>query len=178
ANLLVLDEPTNDLDVETLELLEDILLSFDGTVILVSHDRDFMDHVVTQLLILRGDGTVEEQAGGYSDWEARGGRLTDPAGRGQQMPASKPEPAPTAVSPTTPAAPARRKLSYKEQRELEALPGKIEELEQQQAAYQAQAADPAFYQQGRDTMDKVLAELAAVEEALEAAIERWTELEG
>tara|TARA_R110002110_G_scaffold184698_2_gene391505 strand:- start:28564 stop:30459 length:1896 start_codon:yes stop_codon:yes gene_type:complete len=178
ANLLVLDEPTNDLDVETLELLEDILLSFDGTVILVSHDRDFMDHVVTQLLILRGDGTVEEQAGGYSDWEARGGRLTDPASRGQQMPASKPEPAPTAASATAPAAPARRKLSYKEQRELEALPGKIEELEQQQAAYQAQAADPAFYQQGRDSMDRVLAELAAVEEALEAAIERWTELEG
>ncbi|MDO8860525.1 ATP-binding cassette domain-containing protein [Haliea sp. E1-2-M8] len=178
ANLLVLDEPTNDLDVETLELLEDILLSFDGTVILVSHDRDFMDHVVTQLLILRGDGTVEEQAGGYSDWEARGGRLTDPASRGQQMPASNPEPAAATATAVASAAPPRRKLSYKEQRELEALPGKIEALEQQQAALQAQASDPAFYQQDRASMDKVLADLAAVEDALEAAIERWTELEG
>ncbi len=177
ANLLVLDEPTNDLDVETLELLEDILLSFDGTVILVSHDRDFMDHVVTQLLILRGDGTVEEQAGGFSDWEARGGRLSDPASRGQQMPASNTEPPPAPVAAEPAATPGRRKLSYKEQRELEALPGKIEALEQQQAAFQAQTADPAFYQQNREKVDEVLAELAAVEAALETAIERWTELE-
>ncbi len=177
ANLLVLDEPTNDLDVETLELLEDILLSFDGTVILVSHDRDFMDHVVTQLLILRGDGTVEEQAGGFTDWEARGGRLSEPATRGQQMPASKTAAAPPPTPAASAAAPARRKLSYKEQRELETLPGRIEALEQRQAACQAQTADPAFYQQSRDNVDKVLADLAAVEAELEAAIERWAELE-
>ncbi len=174
ANLLVLDEPTNDLDIETLELLEDILLSFDGTVILVSHDRDFMDHVVTQLLILRGDGTVEEQAGGYSDWEARGGQLVEPETRGQQMPASKPEPATAAPAASTPS---RRKLSYKEQRELDALPARIEELEQQQAALEARTADPAFYQQSRDVVDAVLAELSGVQDALDAAIERWAELE-
>ncbi|MAA86982.1 MAG: ABC transporter ATP-binding protein [Haliea sp.] len=175
ANLLVLDEPTNDLDIETLELLEDILLSFDGTVILVSHDRDFMDHVVTQLLILRGDGTVEEQAGGYSDWEARGGRLVEPETRGQQMPASKPEtPAPVAASP---ASTARRKLSYKEQRELDALPARIEELEQKQAALEARTADPAFYQQSRESVDAVLAELSELQAALDTAIERWAELE-
>ncbi|MBM67866.1 MAG: ABC transporter ATP-binding protein [Haliea sp.] len=174
ANLLVLDEPTNDLDIETLELLEDILLSFDGTVILVSHDRDFMDHVVTQLLILRGDGTVEEQAGGYSDWEARGGQLVEPETRGQQMPASKPEPATSAPAASTPA---RRKLSYKEQRELDALPARIEALEQQQAALEARTADPAFYQQSRDAVDAVLAELSGVQDALDAAIERWAELE-
>lgn len=175
ANLLVLDEPTNDLDIETLELLEDILLSFDGTVILVSHDRDFMDHVVTQLLILRGDGTVEEQAGGYSDWETRGGRLVEPETKGQQMPASKPEtPAPVAASP---ASTARRKLSYKEQRELDALPARIEELEQKQAALEARTADPAFYQQSREAVDAVLAELSELQAALDTAIERWAELE-
>lgn len=177
ANLLVLDEPTNDLDIETLELLEDILLSFDGTVILVSHDRDFMDHVVTQLLIVRGDGSVEEQAGGYSDWEARGGRLAAPETRGQQMPASKPEPAATAPAPAAAATPSRRKLSYKEQRELEALPAKIDALEQQQSALEARTTDATFYQQSREAMDAVLAELSDVQESLDAAIERWAELE-
>ncbi|MDP4789879.1 MAG: ATP-binding cassette domain-containing protein [Haliea sp.] len=177
ANLLVLDEPTNDLDIETLELLEDILLSFDGTVILVSHDRDFMDHVVTQLLIVRGDGSVEEQAGGYSDWEARGGRLAVPETRGQQMPASKPEPAATAPAPAAAATPSRRKLSYKEQRELEALPAKIDALEQQQSALEARTTDATFYQQSREAVDAVLAELSDVQESLDAAIERWAELE-
>ncbi|MDP4918892.1 MAG: ATP-binding cassette domain-containing protein, partial [Haliea sp.] len=177
ANLLVLDEPTNDLDIETLELLEDILLSFDGTVILVSHDRDFMDHVVTQLLIVRGDGSVEEQAGGYSDWEARGGRLAAPETRGQQMPASKPEPAATAPAPAAAATPSRRKLSYKEQRELEALPAKIDALEQQQSALEARTIDATFYQQSREAVDAVLAELSDVQESLDAAIERWAELE-
>jgi ABC transport system ATP-binding/permease protein len=177
ANLLVLDEPTNDLDIETLELLEDILLSFDGTVILVSHDRDFMDHVVTQLLIVRGDGSVEEQAGGYSDWEARGGRLAAPETRGQQMPASKPEPAATAPAPAAAATPSRRKLSYKEQRELEALPAKIDALEQQQSALEARTTDATFYQQSREAVDAVLAELSDVQESLDAAIERWAELE-
>jgi ATP-binding cassette subfamily F protein uup len=133
-----------------------------------------MDHVVTQLLILRGDGTVEEQAGGYSDWEARGGQLVEPETRGQQMPASKPEPATSAPAASTPA---RRKLSYKEQRELDALPARIEALEQQQAALEARTADPAFYQQSRDAVDAVLAELSGVQDALDAAIERWAELE-
>jgi ATP-binding cassette subfamily F protein uup len=171
ANLLVLDEPTNDLDIETLELLEDILLSFDGTVILVSHDRDFMDHVVTQTLIMRGDGTVEDQAGGYTDWEARGGRLTDPGSRGQQMPATA-----TITKPAA-AATAPRKRSYKEQRELDTLPGRIETLELAQSELEAIAADPTFYQQDREITDKVLADLLTVQAELEAAIERWAELE-
>ncbi|QIB64795.1 ATP-binding cassette domain-containing protein [Kineobactrum salinum] len=174
ANLLVLDEPTNDLDIETLELLEDILLSFDGTVILVSHDRDFMDHVVTQLLILRGDGSVEEQAGGYSDWLARGGRLQEPGGRGNQMPATASSAPKTGAAPPVPA---RRKLSYKEQRELESLPATIETLEAKHVALEARTADPAFYRQQRDAIDPVLAELAAVQAELDRAIERWAELE-
>jgi ATP-binding cassette subfamily F protein uup len=193
ANLLVLDEPTNDLDVETLELLEDILLNFQGTLILVSHDRDFMDHVVTQLLVLRGDGSVDEQAGGYSDWEARGGRLAAPRPPGERGTASaaaeadsyapqSAAPATTApaekaaVAPTPPT-PVKRKLSYKEQRELDALPGRIEALEEQQVALETRTADPAFYQQDRETVEAVLAELEGVQAELEAAIERWAELE-
>ncbi len=182
ANLLVLDEPTNDLDIETLELLEEILLDFDGTVLLVSHDRDFMDSVVTSLLIMEGNGLVDEQAGGYSDWEARGGRLRDLADQ-------RPTPAPTAATTAAkepvaasakPAAPAKpkRKLSYKDQRELDALPARIEELEQKQAELEATMATPNFYQQDHAKVEQTLATLNETTEALEAALERWMELEG
>ncbi len=173
ANLLVLDEPTNDLDIETLELLEEILLDFDGTVILVSHDRDFMDSVVTSLLVLPGDGSVEEQAGGYSDWEARGGRLQDPTA--QPSPAAPAQPT-QAPAPATPAA-KPRKLSYKEQRELAALPAKIDALEQRQAALAETVAAPEFYRGDKASIEATLAELNEVQEDLELAIERWAELE-
>ncbi|MBN7795699.1 ATP-binding cassette domain-containing protein [Parahaliea mediterranea] len=175
ANLLVLDEPTNDLDIETLELLEEILLDFDGTVILVSHDRDFMDSVVTSLLVLEGDGVVSEQAGGYSDWEARGGRLRDPGAK-QAAPASAKSTAATPAPKS--AAPRPRKLSYKDQRELQALPGKIEELETRQASLEAAMADPGFYQGDHGEIERTLAELTAVQQELEQALDRWVELEG
>ncbi|EED35664.1 ABC transporter, ATP-binding protein [Luminiphilus syltensis NOR5-1B] len=176
ANLLVLDEPTNDLDIETLELLEEILMAFKGTVLLVSHDRDFMDSVVTSLLVMNGDGRVEEQAGGFSDWEARGGRLVDaltpsdePVARVQVKPSSSP--AKLAASPKA------RKLSYKEQRELDALPDKIEQLEAQQADLESKTSDPAFYQQPQDAVKATLAELNSVNELLDETLERWTELD-
>ncbi len=178
ANLLVLDEPTNDLDIETLELLEEILLAFEGTVLLVSHDREFMDNVVTSLLVLEGDGVVTEHAGGYSDWRARGGVLFEP-GR-EEAPAHETEnPATTSgdghESPATASRP--RKLSYKERRELEALPGRIEALETQQAELERRVSDPAFYQQDPDDVSRVLAELTAVQSDLETAYERWSALE-
>ncbi|MDX1736267.1 MAG: ATP-binding cassette domain-containing protein, partial [Halioglobus sp.] len=127
ANLLVLDEPTNDLDIETLELLEEILLDFDGTVILVSHDREFMDNVVTSLLVLEGNGMVSEHAGGYSDWEARGYSLGDARG-GAALRKPSPAAAAQADRPRK-----RSKLSFKDQRELDALPRRIEDLEAAQA---------------------------------------------
>ncbi|KZX56780.1 ABC transporter ATP-binding protein [Halioglobus sp. HI00S01] len=173
ANLLVLDEPTNDLDIETLELLEEILLSFEGTVLLVSHDREFMDNVVTSLFVLEGDGVVNEQAGGYSDWEARGGKLLElgQAKEKSAAPAAKP-----AAEPEKPAA-AKRKLSYKEQRELDALPALIDELETRQATLEAQTSAADFYQQDHVEVQKVLDAMTEVQERLDQAMERWAELE-
>ncbi len=173
ANLLVLDEPTNDLDIETLELLEEILLDFDGTVLLVSHDRAFMDNVVTSLLVLEGDGRVTEEAGGYSDWEARGGVLRSPAAAPAE-PASGGDPAPA------PAAPRRErpaKLSYKAQRELEQLPARIEALEQRQAELESAAASPDFYRGDHQQVANHLERLAEVQAELDRAYERWSELE-
>jgi len=175
ANLLVLDEPTNDLDIETLELLEEILLSFDGTVLLVSHDRDFMDNVVTSLLVLEGDGVVSEQAGGYSDWEARGGRLWDKLEL-PPAPASDPKQAPTAPAGNPTAK--KSKLSYKDQRELDSLPGLIEKLELRQRELEENMSHPDFYQGDHAAVQQVLSELGGVQEKLESAFERWSALEG
>ncbi len=175
ANLLVLDEPTNDLDIETLELLEEILLNFDGTVILVSHDREFMDNVVTSLLVLPGDGSVDEQAGGYSDWEARGGRLGEAIQPAKEKAPEKPAPSKTPAEPRP--ASKSKKLSYKDQRELEALPARIEELEQRQGELEALIASPDFYQGDHTEVERVTNELAETQAALEHAFERWAELE-
>ena len=177
ANLLVLDEPTNDLDIETLELLEEILLSFEGTVLLVSHDRQFMDNVVTSLLVVEGDGVVSEHAGGYSDWLARGGELVDStlAPPGAAKPAPADSPAPTAT--TTPA-PKTTKLSYKDQRELAAMPALIESLEERQKTLEAAMSQPDFYQRDHNEVQEVIAQLAAVQEEMEKAFERWSELDG
>jgi ATP-binding cassette subfamily F protein uup len=177
ANLLVLDEPTNDLDIETLELLEEILLNFDGTVILVSHDREFMDNVVTGLLVLEGNGVVSEQAGGYSDWEARGGRLVELAGP-EEAPEQAAEPAtPQPAPPAKPGPEKKRKLSYKEQRELDQLPERMEQLEERQAELENEVAQPGFYEREHTRVEEVLAELTRVQEELEEAFERWAELE-
>jgi ATP-binding cassette subfamily F protein uup len=178
VNLLILDEPTNDLDIETLELLEELLMEFKGTVLLVSHDRAFMDNVVTSLLVLSGDGSVEEHAGGFSDWEARGGRLLPlEAGAGAKPVAPAPKTAGAKADPAPLTAPKGKKLSYKEQRELDALPGEIEALESRQGELEQLIADPAFYQGEPGEVQKLLDELAGIGPALEEKLERWTELD-
>jgi ATP-binding cassette subfamily F protein uup len=174
ANLLVLDEPTNDLDIETLELLEEIMLDFDGTVLLVSHDREFMDNVVTSLLVLEGDGVVSEHAGGYSDWEARGFSLAAPAAKETAKAAGEER---GGTQRTVPQA-RQRKLSYKEQRELEGLPARIEALEQRHGQLEQVTSSPQFYAGDHAEVEQVLSELAAVQLELEATFERWAELEG
>jgi ATP-binding cassette subfamily F protein uup len=171
ANLLVLDEPTNDLDIETLELLEEILLSFDGTVLLVSHDRDFMDNVVTSLLVLEGDGVVSEQAGGYSDWEARGGQLQQHTQQ-QTQATTIPERNTASDGPAK-----KNKLSYKKQRELDSLPKLIEQLERRQQELETTISDPNFYQGDHTQVQQVLDELASVQTELENTFARWEALE-
>ena len=155
-------------------MLEEILLTFEGTVLLVSHDRDFMDNVVTGLLILEGDGVVDEQAGGYSDWEARGGRLVEESeNRRHSTPTADPAPPRRQTRPAK-----KRKLSYKDQRELDSLPGLIETLENRQQALELQVSDADFYQQEHAQVQQVLDELQQVQSQLESTFERWTELEG
>ncbi|MEL0314433.1 MAG: ATP-binding cassette domain-containing protein [Halieaceae bacterium] len=185
ANLLVLDEPTNDLDIETLELLEELLLEFSGTLLLVSHDRDFMDRVVTSLLVIQEDGVIEEQAGGYSDWEARGGRLKaeeatqSNKAQSQNSLASEShlKTQQTEVEPREEATPSRKKLSYKEQRELAGLPEKIEALEAELGRLEALISAPTFYSSDQASIDETLNTLTDTQHALDQALERWTELE-
>ena len=180
ANLLVLDEPTNDLDVETLELLEEVLLSFEGTVLMVSHDRAFLDNVVTSTLVFEGEGRVREYVGGYQDWLRQGGspRLLGVQTREDSKPApAKAEPVPAAAPVAAAAAPAKRKLSYKEQRELDALPGAIETAEIELEALQTAIADPGFYQLPNEFTQAKLARMDALQAELDRLIERWAELE-
>jgi ATP-binding cassette subfamily F protein uup len=173
SNLLVMDEPTNDLDVETLELLEEMLADYPGTLLLVSHDRDFLDNVVTSTLVMEGDGQVGEYVGGYSDWVRQ--RPAVPA----IAPAAKTATATPAAATVaaTPAAP-KRKLSYKDARELEQLPARIEALETRVAELTAHMHDPAFYQGDRAAVAAHNSQLAAAQADLEAAYARWNELEG
>jgi ATP-binding cassette subfamily F protein uup len=168
SNLLVLDEPTNDLDAETLDLLEERLLDYQGTLLLVSHDRAFLDQVVTSSLVFEGQGQVREYVGGYSDWLRQ--RIT-------AAPAAITRPAPRAVpAPTPPQGAKPRKRSYKEQRELEALPKRIEALEAEQEALHARLADPAIYQEGGQ-VGALQARLAELEAELQQAYARWDLLE-
>lgn len=184
ANLLVLDEPTNDLDVETLELLEEVLLGFQGTVLMVSHDRVFLDNVVTSTLVFEGQGVVREYVGGYQDWLRQGGStrlLGVGEGPGKAGQGAEPSTAPEPAQPTSAAQPAaptpRKKLSYKLQRELEALPGEIERVETALAAAQAEIAAPTFYQRPAGETAEVLARLDALQNELDQLLERWAELE-
>ena len=182
ANLLVLDEPTNDLDIETLELLEEILLDFKGTVLLVSHDRHFMDSVVTSLLVMPGSGQIEEQAGSYSDWEARGGQIAESSltkHSPSQTPSTEPDnPVKPTQTVTTTATKKKRKLSYQEQRELKGLPAEIEALEQQHAALLATISAPGFYEQTPEQVATTLTTVTESEQALDHALERLVALEG
>src|SRR5690606_31488587 len=178
ANVLVLDEPTNDLDVETLELLEEVLAGFDGTVLLVSHDRAFLDNVVTSSLVFEGHGNVREYVGGYADWLRQGGKVELLAEWGDDVvepaaAAHEPEPEPAKAAPSA----TKAKLSYKLQRELDALPALLEKLEAELEALQQQVSDPDFYLQPHEQTAPVLAALDAKQAELDQALERWAELE-
>ncbi|MDN6180762.1 MAG: ATP-binding cassette domain-containing protein [Halomonas subglaciescola] len=179
ANVLVLDEPTNDLDMETLELLEELLLDFDGTLLLVSHDRTFMDNVVTSVLAFEGEGQVREYVGGYTDWMRQGGTLPPAPWEGAARQQTEPTRAAAPAAAEKPAAPAKKsvKLSYKLQRELDSLPAAIERREQAVETLEETTGDPAFYQQPADRVATKLKELSDAQDALEAVMERWMELE-
>ena len=170
ANLIVMDEPTNDLDLETLELLEEKLVNYDGTLLLVSHDRAFLDNVVTSVYVLNGNGDVDEFVGGYTDW----------MGYVQQAQADKPSVASKKSEPTakqeTPAA-KKKKLSFKDQQELNKLPEMIDELETKQAALTLQISSSAFYKKDPLAIAKTLDELKAIEAKLEQVYARWNALE-
>jgi ATP-binding cassette subfamily F protein uup len=168
ANLLVLDEPTNDLDVETLEALEERLADYDGTLIVVSHDRYFLDAIVTSTLVFEADGHVRRHAGGYSDWLTRHLALAV---------ADEPTATGSAENRDTRERPAQRKLSYKLQRELDALPAAIEKLEQRVAELQATASAPDFFRGEQKNVQAHLDTLQAAESELEASVDRWAELE-
>lgn len=169
SNLIVLDEPTNDLDVETLDLLEELLVDYSGTVWLVSHDRDFIDRVVTRSLVFEGNGRIGDYVGGYSDW-LRQRREVRAASTAPAKSENKSTPAP-AAKPAS-------KLSYKDKRELDMLPGKIEKLEAEQAELSAKLSDASFYQKERDKALAVQQRLAAIDEELAAAYARWEALDG
>ncbi|TWO70756.1 ATP-binding cassette domain-containing protein [Caenimonas sedimenti] len=176
ANVLVLDEPTNDLDIETLELLEELLQDYEGTVFLVSHDRTFLDNVVTSTIAFEGDGLWREYEGGVQDWLTQSARAKTIAAAAQ---AAASVPAPTAAKRSdTPSASPRKKPSYKEQRELEALPAKIEELETEQKAILAELAAGAVYRDDPKRAADLTARNARIEDELMAALERWEALGG
>jgi len=170
ANLLVLDEPTNDLDIETLEVLENKLCEFNGTLIVVSHDREFLDNVVTSTVVFEKDGRIQEYVGGYNDWLRQGHQLAETD-------------SPSAPSERKQAAAERRKnmqptkLSYKDQRELDSLPAEIESIEASITDMQKVVSEPNFYSQDQEAVQAQLQELASTEALLEQRIERWSELE-
>jgi ATP-binding cassette subfamily F protein uup len=167
SNVLVLDEPTNDLDIETLELLEELLMEYKGTVLVVSHDRAFLNNVVTSTLVFEGKGLVQEYAGGYDDWFRQG-----PAQQEKTTPARKEKKERIKAKPTGP-----RKLTFKETRELKELPGRIEVLEEEQKQLYAKMADESFYKDDGNAMAGAKARLSKLEQLLEEAYSRWEELE-
>jgi ATP-binding cassette subfamily F protein uup len=168
ANVLVLDEPTNDLDLETLELLEEQLVEWPGTLLLVSHDRAFLDNVVTSTFVFEGDGRVQEYVGGYEDWVRQ--RLAEKA-------RPRPDAADKNKPKTTKIAAKPKKLSFKEQRELDALPAAIDALESEQRALAAKIANPGFYKESADTIKQSLARVDELQRELAAVYARWGELD-
>ncbi|AQT69510.1 ABC transporter ATP-binding protein uup [Anaerohalosphaera lusitana] len=170
TNLLVLDEPTNDLDMETLELLEELLVNFQGTFLLVSHDREFLNNVVTSTLVFEGGGMVKEYAGGYDDWLKQRKPLPQdetsrPAKPEKKQKKSKPKPA------------QKKKLSYREKQELEQLPARIEELESEQAGLHEDMAKPDFYKQDSEKISAVMNRSEKLDSKLAELYERWEQLE-
>ena len=195
SNVLVMDEPTNDLDAETLELLEDRLMEYPGTLILVSHDRAFLNNVVTSTLVFEGQGVVSEYIGGYDDWLRQRPTPTEPTTpkaaakpalvKQPQSPAATPDSTPSSTPSATSSVAGRpRKLSFKEQREKEALaeelaafPARIEELEQSIAAATQRLADPELYKKAPKVLTLARNELSSMEAELEAAFARWEQAE-
>ena len=172
ANCLVLDEPTNDLDIDTLELLEELLEDYKGTVFLVSHDRTFLDNVVTQVIVSEGEGYWREYVGGYTDWERQ--RPTQAALSASRNSARTEAPAPVAATATVAK---QKKLSYKEQRELEELPNIMAKLEDEQAVLAGQLSHPDFYKKTPAEGKRLNARMAEIEQELLAALEKWEEIE-
>lgn len=169
ANMMVLDEPTNDLDVDTLELLEDLLAAYEGTLLLVSHDRTFLDNVVTSTLVFEGEGKFREYAGGYEDWERYQRQIPAANSSAQRtLPASG-----GAATLKPRSSDKRRRLSYKEQRELDRLPAKIEALEAEQVELYLRMSSGDFYRQPSDKIAAAVERLEAVKRELESHYERW-----
>ena len=175
SNILVLDEPTNDLDIETLELLEDIINQYQGTVLIVSHDREFIDNTCTSVWAFEGNGVITDVVGGYSDYEAYTNYLAQEQKKQLTTPAKKE--AVVAPAPVAKADNKSNKLSYKLKLELEQLPSKLEQLEQALEAQQVVVNDADFFKQDASATTKELNHLAQLESDLEAALERWEELE-
>jgi ATP-binding cassette subfamily F protein uup len=171
SNLLVLDEPTNDLDLETLDLLQEMLSDYAGTVLLVSHDRDFLDRVVTSVVVAEGNGRWREYAGGYSDMIAQRGAAPTPKAAVKPRRAKAPQPG----GPSAPAG--RRKLSFKEEHALKSLPSRIAALQAEVAGLQAALADPGLYARDRPAFEKAATALREAEFALARAEEDWLHLE-
>jgi len=172
ANLLVMDEPTNDLDIDTLELLEEYVAEFPGTLLIVSHDRAFLDDVVTSLLVFEGEGRVREFVGGYSDWvRYRDGRREAQESREAQTRA------PADTAPPRTSSPKARRLSYKDQRELGSLPQQLEQLEAEKQRIESELADGTLYGGSPQVLNDRLARLAALDRELASGYARWSELE-
>ena len=168
ANVLVLDEPTNDLDIDTLELLEELLEDYNGTVFLVSHDRMFLDDVVTQVIASEGDGSWREYVGGYSDWE----RTRTAASARQAKTEVVPKPKETAPAPSP-----RKKLNNREQRELDELPKLIAQLEAEQKVLSERLANPDLYRQPAEEIKRLNDRFAEIDELLLQSLERWEAIE-
>jgi ATP-binding cassette subfamily F protein uup len=184
ANLLVMDEPTNDLDLETLGLLEEFVAEFPGTLLLVSHDRAFLDRVVTSLLVFEGDGVVREFVGGYTDWAQYRARREQDSRSAAARPPKRPRVPATAAATGATGSAAPRRLSFKDQRELATLPGRLQELEADKARIEAELADPAFYRHSPAALpeharrvDEHARRLEVLSREIEAGYARWAELE-
>ncbi|MEO7271026.1 MAG: ABC transporter ATP-binding protein, partial [Vicinamibacterales bacterium] len=169
--LLVLDEPTNDLDIETLELLEELVGDFEGTVLLVSHDRVFLDRVVTSTLAFEGDGRVTEYVGGWADYLRQ---TASPAAKPAPPVERAPEPRAVAAAVTTAG---KRKLSHNEQRERKTLPARISALEEEQRQLRTASESGEFYRESAERIREVMSRLEAIGPELEAVMQRWMELE-
>lgn len=181
ANLLVMDEPTNDLDIETLEILENLLMEFEGTLLLVSHDRAFINNIVTSTIVLDGKGNAEEFVGGYDDWQEQAALKAE---KHQAASSTKKNSMETVNSASNNRNDRPSKLTYREKKEsearhkeLEELPHMIEKLEEQQQTLSATMSDPAFYQQNEENIAAAAAQLKKLEESLNLAYKRWAELE-